>query len=119
VEFRVGTEAAARQVDLLEIGGQQSGGLVCDGGVLDNDRCRRADGPERPRGELRLAALKVRTHFRADPPDVTEGVCELALGECAEPVLPVFVVEELPLLPVFAVEELPLLPVVPVFAAVE
>jgi hypothetical protein len=68
---------------------------------------------------LRLATLGFRSHLRADPPDVTEGVCELALGECDEPVLPVFAVEELPLLPVFAVEELPLLPVVPVFDAVD
>jgi hypothetical protein len=61
-------------------------------------------------------------HLRADPPDVTEGVCEVLLGEDDEPLLPVFDVEEVPVLPVFAVEELPLLPVLldePVFAAVD
>jgi hypothetical protein len=48
---------------------------------------------------------------RPDPPDVTEGVCELVLGEDDEaPLLPVFPVA-LPVLPVFPDE--PVVPVVP------
>jgi hypothetical protein len=62
---------------------------------------------------LRLAGPAVSGHLRADPPDVTEGVCELMLGEDDEPVLPVFAVEEeVPVLP-----SSPVVPVVPVFAA--
>jgi hypothetical protein len=51
----------------------------------------------------------IRNH-RPEPPDVTEGFCELVLGENdEEPLLPVFPVEELPLLPMLPEE-----PVVPV-----
>jgi hypothetical protein len=52
---------------------------------------------------LLFAALRPWAH-RLEPPDVTEGLCEVLLGEDDEP----------PLVPVFPVETLPLLPVLPV-----
>jgi hypothetical protein len=52
---------------------------------------------------------------RPEPPDVTEGCCELVLGENdEEPLLPLLPAEELPLLPVLPEE-----PVVPVAPPVE
>jgi hypothetical protein len=58
---------------------------------------------------LRFAVLLHPAH-RLEPPDVTEGLCELTLGENDEaPLLPVFPVDALPVLPV-----LPDDPVVPV-----
>jgi hypothetical protein len=58
---------------------------------------------------VRTVVVSIRNH-RPEPPDVTEGFCELVLGENdEEPLLPVFPVEELPLLPVLPEE-----PVVPV-----
>jgi hypothetical protein len=58
--------------------------------------------------------VSIRTH-RPDPPDVTEGFCEVVLGENdEEPLLPLLPVVELPLLPVLPEE-----PVVPVAPPVE
>jgi hypothetical protein len=98
----------------MEIDGQQAGGVVRNVGVLDDDRRRGPDGAERPRGQLWLALWPIGAH-RPEPPDVTEGRCEVALGEDDEaPLLPVFPVERLPLLPVLPDE-----PVVPVAPPVE
>jgi hypothetical protein len=48
---------------------------------------------------LRPAGPAVRGHRRDDPPDVTEGDCELMLGENDELLLPVLAVEEVPVFP--------------------
>ena len=94
LELGVRAEPAAGQVDLLEIGGQEAGGLVRDIRVLDDDRRRRADGAERARGQLRPARAVEPALIGPMPPDVTEGVRELTLGENDEaPLFPVTPVE--------------------------
>ena len=110
LELGVRAKPAARQIDLLEVGGQEAGGFVRDVSVLDDDRRGRADGAERPGGQLTEAVLSMGAH-RLVPPDVTEGFCELVLGENDDPpLLPVFPLAELP---EFPVAELPVLPVLP------
>ncbi|MDR3651289.1 MAG: hypothetical protein P4L20_19555 [Acidimicrobiales bacterium] len=100
LELRVLAEAAARQVERLELCGKHALGGVRRCRVLHDDGCRGADGPEGAGGEHGLVSVG-RAGHRDDPPDVTVGVDWLIEGDDDElPVLPVF-----PVLPVLLDED--------------
>jgi hypothetical protein len=115
LEFGIGPEPAAGEVDGSELTSQQVRGDVGRRGLLHDDGGGGADGTERTGGQGRLEHAGGRRHDVA--PDVTVGDEELAVGDDdeadEEPVLPVVpVVPESDVapdevLPVSAVEDDP------------